>query len=149
MYHWNWIKVVDLDMFNNSQVCPSPWREESEPARSCTSASCEMSVTFRAPTTSYSHVCGRVHGYAIGSTDAFKLYRRRPNLDSYYVDGVSLTHELPGTQIWTFASTNLNRISKCPCNYPPPNIKYRPPPSFVGENYFCEARDEPTYKRWY
>ena len=33
---------------------------------------------------SYQHVCGRARGYQKGSTDAFR--------DSYYVDGLSITH---------------------------------------------------------
>ena len=39
-------------------------------------------------------MCGRIIGYQLGSTDAFAFTRR--SVDSYYMDGISVTHGPPG-----------------------------------------------------
>ena len=51
----------------------------------------------------YSHVCGRIRGYQVGSTNAFLYYGH--GIDSYCVSGVSLTRGAAGRRqhIWTFA----------------------------------------------
>ena len=72
-------------------------------------------------------------------------------LDSWYVDGVSLTHGIPGsrTHVWTFVNAYHETPSSpsiCPCvlsNYSewPHTV-----PCFVGNNYFCAtgSRDTPS-----
>ena len=68
-----------------------------------------------------------------------------PNVDSYYVDGVSLTHgSSPRQHIWTFASTaNADHwypYLKCPCtNTDISSSMVSYPPPFVGDNYFCDT----------
>ena len=63
--------------------------------------------------------------------------------DDIYVDGVSLTHEMPRKHIWTFAvggtdgSFGDNSIN-CPC-FNPAASSNRLPPTFVGNDYFCES----------
>ena len=84
-------------------------------------------------------MCGRVVGYQYGTTDA--LYVQTNNIDSYYVDGVSITQGYPRKHVWTLISgvhENYNYFinSNCPCNTYPANIQ---PPSFVGNDYFCES----------
>ena len=102
---------------------------------------------------SYTQVCGRINGYQFDSTNAFwSSVIENIGLDSWYVDGVSLTHGPLGsrTHVWTFANawyvTTTSRFeSGCPCmlsNYSewPYTV-----PSFVGNNYFCAtgSRDSP------
>jgi hypothetical protein len=81
-------------------------------------------------------------GYQYGSTDAFS-YNAVETIDSYYVYGLSVTHGFPRNHIWTFAAGLTEGGSSgqgvnCPCSNPghPDNIL---PPSFVGNNYYCES----------
>ena len=78
-------------------------------------------------------MCGRIRGYQFGGTSAF-ANRFNQGIDSYYVEGVSLTHGGAGSRqhIWTFAAgltevTTLYPDDTCPCD------------AFVGNNYFCES----------
>ena len=50
---------------------------------------------------SYSQVCGRVEGYQYGTPDAIQKGDNHDNIDSYYVDGISLTRGSPRQHIWT------------------------------------------------
>ena len=85
-------------------------------------------------------MCGRIRGYQFGSTNAF--YHHTRGIDSYYVDGVSLTHGGAGRRqhIWTFAAglseiTTSSASSNCPCDTALQNDV----PAFVGSDYFCES----------
>ena len=105
------------------------------------SGSCH--ATFYATGSQYSRMCGRVIGYQIGSTDAFGGNAVGDSIDSYYVYGVSVTHGTPWGHIWTLAAgfTEGEYISQgfdCPCvNSSIPGNVF--PPSFVGNNYYCES----------
>ena len=88
-------------------------------------------------------MCGRVIGFQDGTPDAFANHPGGTEIDSVYVDGVSLTHgQMPRQHIWTFAGAveEVARIPKnsCPCTRP--NITYAGTiPSFVGQDYFCDT----------
>ena len=138
-----------INMSNSSQQCPLAWREyNSNGVRACgrpvsTSGSCPGTVF--AANRLYNKVCGRVIGYQVGSTDAFAYRARDQSLDSYYVYGVSITYGSPRNHIWTLASgiTDLTQTPdnllgyNCPCS-DPPNHRVLPP-SFVGDDYYCES----------
>ena len=72
-------------------------------------------------------------------------------LDGYYVDGISITSGSPRKHVWTFAiglSIDYNYPAyNCPCaKHPGPQ-----PPSFVGNDYYCEAAIYGVYppnQRW-
>ena len=88
----------------------------------------------------YSHVCGRIRGYQFGATSAF--YHFTQGIDSYYVEGVSLTHGGAGNRqhIWTFAAglsevTTTYQNDGCPCDTASSGVV----PTFVGSDYFCES----------
>ena len=58
-------------------------------------------------------MCGRVTGYQSRTPDAFHPYgHEERSLESYYVDGVSLTHGPTGARqhIWTFAAGNVETV---------------------------------------
>ena len=142
-----WYRVAHLNMSNSSQQCPSAWREyNSSGVRGCrrpesSSGSCH--ATFYRTSRQYSRVCGRVIGYQIGSPDAFASRAVGQTIDSYYVYGVSVTHGEPRNHIWTLAvglteGRYPSQQYNCPCSKPgdPNNIS---PPSFVGNNYYCES----------
>lgn len=85
----------------------------------------------------YSQICGRAVGYQFATTSAFHAGGR--DIDSSYVEGLSVTLGSPRKHIWSFAvglsKTHQYSRWNCPCaRYPGDN-----PPSFVGNDYFCEA----------
>ena len=142
-----WHRVAYLNMSNPSEQCPPAWREDNtDGLRLCrrlrtSSGSCPG--TYYTTGRQYSKVCGRVNGYQIGSTDAFGYLAVGETIDSYYVYGVSVTHGTPRNHVWTFAAGRsegefTNQRINCPCSDPTsPNNQH--PPSFVGDDYFCES----------
>ena len=138
-----WVKVGYLDMSDPAQQCPDSWQKVTSPA----GASCEKkdssycdSVYITTSGASYQMVCGRFLGYQIGTTDAFDSIHvpgLGRNLETYYVDGVSITYGSPGnrTHVYTYAAgfNEYNDIDACPCA----SGEY--PPDFVGSDYYCES----------
>ena len=135
-----WRRLAYLDMTDSTQSCPSGFRlYQSGGVRACgrpgTSASC-VSVQFSSNGISYSQVCGRVVGYQYGHTDAVSDYHN--NINSYYVEGVSITRGSPRQHVWTLMAgyTEANAGSRsCPCNTGS-TVSVVP---FIGNNYFCES----------
>ena len=130
-------------MTDTSYNCPTGLRLTSYSKRTCgrpvTSRGCS-STTFGVGGLPYSRVCGRIKGYQVGATSAF--YYSSLGIDSYYVDGVSLTHGGAGNRqhIWTFAAgvseiTTIFSNEACPCGTGPTSRV----PAFVGNDYFCES----------
>ena len=106
-----------------------------------TDTSC-VSIIFSSYQCGFSKVCGQARGYKY-SVPAVPLafyrgLRQGGKLDTNYVDGVSITYDFPCKHIWTYAGGNSEtgtHYSDCPCNTGNPNS----PPSFVGNNYYCES----------
>ena len=150
-----WYRVAYLDMRNSTQECPSNWMERSTPQlRACgrptsVGANCSSeNFSTGALGLQYSKVCGRVIGYQYGNPGAFNLHRRPQtnSPDDNYVDGVSVTHGLPRSHIWTYAAGVSGAISfdhsgNCPCTNPAASTNVLPP-HFVGDNYFCESGNQ-------
>ena len=134
--------------------CPSGFKlYQSGDIRACgrptsSSASC-ASVKFSFHGTSYSQVCGRVVGYQYGSTDAIQNYNyvnggpgadsNHSNINSYYVDGVSITHGYPRQHIWTLMSGVWDSQTNAHCNCPCSQGNMQSVQSFIGTDYFCES----------
>ena len=143
-----WMRVAGLDMTNGSHQCPSGLMERTDSGkRTCvrieTTRDCSSINNFITPGVDYSSVCGRVIGYQYGETDAFF----GDNINSVYVDGVSLTHGNPRQHIWSFAAARDEVGSvpsaDCPCtntNQLVPSTYL--PPAFVGNDYFCDTGSE-------
>ena len=140
-----WRRVAYLNMADPSQQCPSVWQEITTPHRVCgrrsTRASCE-GLTYSVGSEQYDQVCGRIIGYEISTPDAFTGAGEL--IDSYYLDGVSLTYGSPRQHIWSFAAGHnegnprpSHPIGMCPCVAGSTNGNRIP--SFVGQNYFCET----------
>ena len=133
-----WVRVAELDMTNSSHQCPSGLTQQND-SNICTCRRMESSggcssVMINIPY-SYSRVCGRVIAYQVGTTNAFNQ-RSNTTLEDDYVDGISLTHGEPRQHVWTFAAglqEDGNLSSNCPCVT---NVRL---PTFVGNDYFCEA----------
>ena len=63
------------------------------------------SVQFPSNGISYPQVCGRAVGYQYKAPDAYNTIlggsSSYNNINSYYVDGVSITHGTPHQYVWT------------------------------------------------
>ena len=134
-----WRRVAYLNMSNPSQQCPFPWRLITTPHRTCgkPSSGC-YGVTYPTGGTQYNQVCGRIIGYQSGHTDSFN--GAGYSINSFYVEGISVTHGSPRQHIWTFAAGIDEQIgsNRCPCITGNSAVQ-RNIPSFVGQNYFCES----------
>ena len=101
----------------------------------------------------YSKVCGKIIAYQVGSPDTFSESANRVNvsIETYYVDGISLTHGSPRHHIWTFAA-GLDEYpdsfahSNCPCTDTTQSSSATSPPEYVGADYFCDTGSEARYQ---
>ena len=119
-----WTRVAELDMTNSSHQCPSGLmeRNDSPNIRTCVrneeSGGCS-SVELPTANIQYSSVCGRITAYQVGTPNQFTLQpilgERPTDINSAYVDGVSLTHGSPRQHIWTFAAAR-DEDQTCVCN---------------------------------
>ena len=134
-----WKRVGYLNMSDPTQQCPNSWQTFSSPVASCAkkgSGPCDsVNITSGA---SYQMVCGRFLGYQVGTPDAFLSYAGLGwSLETYYVDGVSITYGSPGNRhhVYTYAAGIREFASSvsCPC------AAGWSPPSFVGSDYYCES----------
>ena len=153
-----WKRVAYLDVTNSSHQCPSGLRmgnysNKRTCVRDSDPAGCS-SVNFSSATLEYSRVCGKVIAYQFGAPDAFGDSGRGsdPTIDTYYMDGVSLTHGSPRYHIWTFAA-GLDEVGtrpdfNCPCTNTELASQASQPPAFVGGDYFCDtgSREQWTYR---
>ena len=165
-----WTRLAYLNMTDSTENCPSGFRlYQSGGVRACGRAynndySCQ-SVQFPSNGISYSQVCGRVVGYQYGSPDAVQHGEwRNPqqyiggtdpkhnDINSVYVDGVSITRGSPRQHVWTLmaglaGSSNLwGGLHDCPCStgtQQGPHVQ-----SFINNNYYCESGADTswTYK---
>ena len=145
-----WTKIVDLDMSNPTQTCPTNWRlVNTSMVRGCgqgTTGRC-FSTFYDSVKGTYSQVCGRITAVQFGHPDAFGAIFDGSNtgLEGHYVDGVSITHGAVGSRnhIWSFAAAVVEQgpvgpITQCECT----NRNVEWPfviPSWIGSNYFCET----------
>jgi len=145
-----WARVAYLNTTDTSQQCPGNWTLMTTPrvcGRTTNAASCDSAI-FPTHGIEYSHVCGRVIGYQNLSPDAFDTSRRNSfsqMIDSYYLDGVSITHGDSGSQqhIWSFAAGYGSEVTRidCPCNMSRVGTSGFVP-SYVGDDFFCETGND-------
>ena len=146
-----WTRIAHLNMSDLTvESCPGDLRLYSEnEVRACgrpvsKGGSCS-SLIFHSNGVTYSQLCGRVRGYQYATTDAVDHQplggsTHHNNINSYYVDGISLTRGNPRKHVWTFMSgvdEIRNDQYSCPCqklSTQSTNI-----PSFIGNDYFCES----------
>ena len=142
-----WMRIANLNMTQTTS-CPTGFRLYTNGGvRACgrpvtSSGSCVGKI-FSSSDIKYSQVCGKVIGYQVGHPDAAgeRASSILNNINTYYVDGVSLTHGNPREHIWTLMSGANDRNvygNKCPCG----STEAYPAPSFVGSDYYCEAGNQ-------
>ena len=136
-----WMRAANLDMTDPNQQCPPNFRLYTQSnKRLCgrITNGCD-SVKYTTSGVRYSKVCGRVIGYQFATPDGFRAVSCSGctrTIDEAYVDGVSITHgDSPRKHIWTYAAEVLEIENLCPCSSPTATQ----PPSFVGNDYYCEA----------
>ena len=159
-----WMQVAAFDMTDYKQNCPKTLLQRSDNGkRSCainlTGSGCSGVFFPVNSATGYSKVCGKIIGFQIGSMDTFYRFGRgvNPSIDTYYVDGVSVTRGSPRQHIWTLAAAaRLHKGSvqpeyNCRCANPGKPSKGALPPSYVGNDYFCDtgAGENAIYKKVY
>ena len=146
-----WRRIAYLNMTDSSHECPGELVESMYSGkRLCgqhptATASCTP-ATFSTNEREYTAVCGKIFGYQYGDTTAFGFYTANGasdtySIDTYYIDGVTVTHGSDGTRehIWSFAnglSEDRNDRDACPCA---PNANGYTVPPFIGNDYFCES----------
>uniref|UniRef100_A0A1X7UL90 Fibrinogen C-terminal domain-containing protein n=1 Tax=Amphimedon queenslandica TaxID=400682 RepID=A0A1X7UL90_AMPQE len=129
-----WTRLAYLDMTDATQNCPSGFRlYQSGGVRACgntnSGGGC-VSVQFPSNGISYSQICGRVTGYQWGSLNGIDGVN---DINSYYLDGVSITRGSPRQHVWSFLAENTQ--SQCPCaSGNSGSVR-----SFMGNNWFCES----------
>ena len=138
-----WRHVAFINMTDTSYNCPTGLNLTLYSKRTCGRSHIDpgcSSNTFSVGGLPYSRVCGRIRGYQFGATSAFFLSGH--GIDSYYVEGVSLTRGGAGNRqhIWTFAAGLSEVTTKfpkegCPCDTAASSVV----PTFVGNDYFCES----------
>uniref|UniRef100_A0A1X7SWB5 Fibrinogen C-terminal domain-containing protein n=1 Tax=Amphimedon queenslandica TaxID=400682 RepID=A0A1X7SWB5_AMPQE len=149
-----WSRLAYLDMTDATENCPSGFRlYQSGGVRACGRAtssrgSC-VSVQFPSNGISYSQVCGRVVGYQYGTPDAADPRPIINDINSHYVDGISITRGSPRQHVWTLMA-GLNEASlhnndgrfNCPCSQG--STQNSTLQSFIGNDYFCESGNPAT-----
>ena len=120
-----WTRLAYLNMSDSTVNCPTGFRlYQSGGVRACgrpvnSSGSCS-SVQYPSNGISYSQICGRVVGYQYASPDAVDTrHDWSTDINSYYVDGVSITRGSPRQHVWTLmagVSDSVNDDGNCPCN---------------------------------
>ena len=142
-----WMRVADIDVKNHTNPCPGNLQQRMNPSgvRVCgiepfvLTPACSA-INLNLNSIQYSRVCGKIKAYRFGSLGAFNEMRN--DIDNLYVDGISLTHgRSPRRHIWTLAAAT--HINNCPCNNNTLST-----PSFVGQDYFCDAAREGTDPLW-
>ena len=144
-----WMRLTYLNMTEPGASCPTSFRQINTPAKLCgrrTAPGCSA-VTYPVDGIRYSKVCGQARGYQYYSTEAFKQVKNDiTDINSHYVDGVSITYGNPRHHIWTYAfglSDDYNYgAHNCPCaKYPGED-----PPNFVERDFFCESGNTGVYE---
>ena len=154
-----WTRLAHLDMSDSTENCPSGFKlYQSGGVRACGRATSSVgscvSVQFPSNSISYSQVCGRVVGYQYATTDAvdntYGGTASHNDINSYYVDGVSITRGSPRQHVWTLMA-GLNEASyyvfpdgryNCPCSQG--SIQNSTLQSFIGNDYYCESGNPTT-----
>ena len=151
-----WMRIANLNMTEGGS-CPDGFRMYSDGGvyacgRPATSSGSCVGTIFSSSGIKYSQVCGKVIGYQVGWTDGSERSNSsiKNNINTYYADGVSVTHGSPRKHIWSLiCGTDGIYDTKCPCS----SHGTSPAPSFVGFDYYCESgyqgNSNPTFGALY
>ena len=103
--------------------------------RSTSNSNCNF-ANFAALGIKYFKVSIQVRGYGISLVDAFGQLSNYKNIDTPYVDKLSITHgQSPHKHIWTYGAGHDGNPGRCPCATPCTSFN-PPPPSFLCNHYY-------------
>ena len=153
-----WTRLGYLNMADPSESCPSGFKLYQHGGvracgRSSSVGSC-VALKLLADDISYSQVCGRVVGYQYASTDAVDSTigtGAHNDINSYYVDGVSITRGFSRQHVWTLMAglheaSYYHRVNdgryNCPCSQG--STQNSTLQSFISNDYFCESGNPAT-----
>ena len=153
-----WTRLGYLNMADPSESCPYGFKlYQHGGVRACgrqsSSVGSCVALELLADDISYSQVCGRVVGYQYASTDAVDSTigtGAHNDINSYYVDGVSITRGSPRQHVWTLIAGYLEAshrsvhggVYNCPCSQG--STQNSTLQSFIGNDYFCESGNPAT-----
>ena len=158
-----WTRLGYLNIADPSESCPSGFKlYQHGGVRACGRQSSSVgscaALKLLADDISYSQVCGRVVGYQYGSTDAVDSTigtGAHNDINSYYVDVVSITSGFCRQHVWTLMA-GLHEASyyyrvndgryNCPCAQG--TLQNSTLQSFIGNDYFCESGNPATDGTW-
>ncbi|XP_065180702.1 uncharacterized protein LOC135811397 [Sycon ciliatum] len=148
-YGGGWTRIAYINPTQQGG-CPGNMRFQNLQVKLCTrrvssAGGCD-GATFQSPIAEYSEVMGFVTGYKDKTMDAFFFARHgNAQLNSWYMDGISITHGSPMHHVWTYAASfdDYKAVYHCPCSARPGPS----PPSFVGSHYYC-ADNGHALRRW-
>jgi len=140
-----WTRIVKIDI-SAGDDCPGDWLKDTYSnvsfcrVRTDSGGTCS-SASFSTNGATYQRVCGRARGYQKGRANSFSAHRvLNQQLDSYYIDGISITYNSPRRHIWSYGvGAYDDGGNDCFCNCPCGNNGGADPPSFVGTSYYCES----------
>ena len=131
--------VAAFDMAVNGSKCPDGLDEGMYGSkRLCGNRGNNVcrSTTFSTNGAPYTEVCGFVSGFQDKTPDAF--HGKNANIDSVYLDGISITHGMPRQHIWSYGAGPASDCSSagcCPCNEGGvDNVA-----TFAKSNWYCES----------
>ena len=128
-----WRRIAGINI-SAGDDCPTGWLKSSYNGVSFCRAPSDnagcYSTFFSTNGVSYQHVCGRARGHQKGTTDGFYTTL---SIDTYYIEGLSITHGNPLQRIWSYA-VGLTDSG----NYPSWNCP-RDEPIFLSGNSFSPA----------
>ena len=132
--------IYSLDMAIPGQICPNALKlYTSNSLRLCgkkTGNGCD-SIVISTGGQAYQEVRGKAKAYQFGSPDGFST---REDINSNYVDGISITHGKSRKHIWTYAIGFRRYRPSTPHHSTCPSTgSGQGPPGFVGDNYFCSS----------
>ena len=95
-------------------------------------------------------MCGKLVGYQYSGTDALDQTRgtgltSHNDINSYYVDGISLTYGSPRQHIWTFMAGYSECVQRSDVSCPCAQGTTQTVQSFIGSDYFCESGNPDSY----
>jgi len=152
-YEEGWMRVADLDMTRPEDKCPQGWGNITTPIRACRSANDSagcFSTSFSVNGVSYHKICGQARGYQISTLDGFGLPQydlKVKDIDDVYVDGLSITIDIPRKHVWTYVGANNDdnyddkespdkkAFGACPCAGRSGYEQVH----FIGSDFDCES----------
>ena len=142
-----WTRLAYLDMSDATQNCPGNLATLTyQGVRYCrradsTIGSCS-SASFYPNGVNYTQICGRITAFQYGNTDAVHTGQ---DLNSIYVDGISITRGSPRQHVWTLMAALfdniLHGVDICPCSVGSTFVQQ----SFIGDDYYCESGNPDSY----